>query len=114
MDVGRAANRDVLADHLGPVDTAAPFWSRDGRTEIDLIARAGDHHVFFATKWHRRRPTDLDALHQLRVHVTRYPRPAHRKNARYAIVSATGFTDRVHAVADAEGIILVDAKDLLP
>ena len=36
----------ALGEVLGPIDELAPFWSRDGGTEIDWVARGGTNVAF--------------------------------------------------------------------
>lgn len=98
---------------FGIVDEAVPWWSRDGRTEIDLVVRSGDRMTFVECKWSAGRPLDLDALRRLRDHVARFPRERERREGRLCLVSAGGFRDRLRTVAAAEDVLLVDVRELL-
>ena len=116
-----------LDDHLGPifeqvvrqafegghlglaVEEIAPYWTRDGKTDIDLAIRSGEETWLVECKWRRSQPADLDVLRQLRDHATRAPGG---REARLAIVCPTGFTDTLVQVADAEGVRLIDAAEL--
>jgi uncharacterized protein len=110
--VRQAALSGVLYDHVGLVDEAAGFWSRDGRTEIDLVLRAGARVVFVECKWRARAPADLDALQQLRDHVSRYPRQGEVAGARLCVASAGGVTGRLERVAREEGVLLLGSEAL--
>lgn len=111
--VRQAVLAGALSDTLGLVDEAASFWSRDGRTEIDLVARAGDRVAFVECKWRASADADLDALKQLKDHLSRYPRRDEAAEARLVLASPTGFTERLRAVAAAEGVVLLGAREIL-
>ncbi len=112
--VGQACNGGVLAPEIGPVDRTAPYWSRDGRTEIDFVVESGDTVTCVECKWRARALTDLDALKQLRAHVSRHPSLARRPEVRLCLASSTGFTERLSTVAASEGVLLVGPERLLP
>ncbi len=53
--VARAFTEGLFSDQVGAVDAVAPWWSRDGQTELDLVVRAGGDTIFVECKW---RPED--------------------------------------------------------
>ena len=104
----------ALGAEVGPVDAAAPWWSRDGHTELDLVVSAGTTRICCECKWRGGGRADLDALRQLRAHVERHPQLGGRGDVRLCLVSGGGFTPRVVQVADAEGVLLLGPEGLLP
>lgn len=103
-----------LIEHTGPVDRVAPWWSRDGQTEIDVVARAGDTTWLVECKWRAGGDLDLDALQQLRAHAGRLPARRIPGPHRLALATAGGFTERVRRVAEAEDVLLIGLDQLLP
>jgi len=112
--VRQAFTSGLLAAEAGPVDQASPYWSRDGRTEIDLIVQSGDTFICVESKWHSRSLTDVDALKQLRDHVGRHPKLGHLPEVRLCLASSSGFTDRLRSVARSEQVLLFGPEELLP
>lgn len=110
--VRQAFARGAAADNVGPVDEVSSYWSRDGKTQIDLIARAGDSRLMVECKWRARGNVGLDALRQLRDHVSRYPhRTGH--SLRLCIATAGGFTSELKQVARLEDVLLLGPDNLL-
>lgn len=114
MVARQAALAGVLGPRLGSIDEAAPWWSRDGRTEIDLILRAGRDVLAVECKWRGQGEVDLRALRQLRDHVSRQPSLGGDPDVRLCLFSAGGFAPALRQVAEAEGILLVGPEVLLP
>ncbi len=113
-EVGRQAiERGLLLELVGPVDEVAPYWSRDGRTEIDLVARSGSELLFVECKWRPAGEVGLPALRRLRGHVARYPMRGHSGAARLCLATAGRFSDGLRRVAEAEGVLLVGPEELL-
>lgn len=112
--VRQAFQVGVLSKEVGPVDRIAPYWSRDGKTEIDLVVQAGKDTICCECKWHSQSLTDLDALRQLRDHVARHPSLAQAVNIRLCVASSTEFTPRLRAAAAEEQVLLVGPEQLLP
>lgn len=113
--VWQALTRSPLVhDPLGPVDEVAPYWSRDGQHEVDLVARCGDTSLFVECKWRPNGEVDLPDLQQLRSHVAAFPQKRLPGPTRLALATAGGFTDRLRQVAEAEGVLLFGPGELLP
>jgi AAA+ ATPase superfamily predicted ATPase len=110
----QAALAGVLGPQLGSIAEAAPWWSRDGRTEIDLILRAGREVLAVECRWRGSGEVDLRALRQLRDHVSRQPTLGGDPNVRLCLVSAGGFAPALRQVAEAEGVLLIGPEVLLP
>jgi len=111
--VRQAVQAGALGGDFALVDETAPYWSRDGRTEIDIVARSGDRVAFVECKWRASSPLDLDALKQLKDHVSRYPRRDEAARGRLFLAAPHGFTERLRTVADAEGVGLLGADEIL-
>lgn len=109
--VRQALTGGLLADEVGPVDRAAPWWSRDGQTEVDLVARAGDELLFVECKWRALGEVDVRTLERLQDHAGRTGLEGGRK--RMVVATAGGFSDRLRQVAEALGVVLVGPERLL-
>lgn len=105
--VRQAVVGGCLGAEVGPVDEAASWWSRDGETQVDLVARAGDRRVFVEAKWAGSSRADVGALRQLEDHLRRYPRPHEVSRGLLCVASAGGFTDRLEQAAEAQGVFLL-------
>ncbi|MBI5529643.1 MAG: ATP-binding protein [Deltaproteobacteria bacterium] len=103
----------VLLRRFGPIDEAAPYWSRDHSTEIDLVARSSGTLVFIECKWRAGGLTDAAALDRLRAHVARSGLGKGDDGPRLALISAGGFADQLKRAAEAERCMLVGPGDLL-
>jgi AAA+ ATPase superfamily predicted ATPase len=100
---GRYASPDLLpaSRQLGC------WWSRNGRTEVDLVgASRGRYDLLASCKWSRATPTD--ALGTLLAHRDELPRAG---GARLAIF-ARGFEPELERRAAEEGVALIGAEDL--
>lgn len=95
----------------GPIDELAPWWSRDGQTEIDLVARSGDRVTYVECKWRAGSHVGLEDLHRVRDHLRRYPgfRPEHR----VALASMGTFSEPLRAVAAAGDVLLWGPESIL-
>jgi AAA+ ATPase superfamily predicted ATPase len=111
--VRQAIQGGALGEAWALIDEIAPFWSRDGGTEIDLVVRSGRRVAFVECKWHASARADLDALRQLKDHVSRYPHRDDVATGSLFLASPCGFTDRLRAVAKAEGVGLLSAEEIL-
>ena len=100
----------LLSGALGPVDELASRWSRDGQTQLDLVARSGDERMVIECKWRPRSALTLADLRRVQAHAARaFPRDTPTK---YALVTA-GTVDRALVrVAREEGVSLMTAEAL--
>jgi hypothetical protein len=110
--VRQAVLNGALARAIGPVDAAAPYWSRDGSTEIDLVVRSGAGTLYLEAKWRIHGVLGLADLHLLRAHVSRVPDVA--AGARLGLATAGRIAPTLRRVAGAEGVLLLGPGDLLP
>lgn len=103
--VARYAPEEVT----GAPEQVGRWWSRDGRTEIDIVGVRRHRHVLVAScKW--RRTADVDVLDGLLAQQEALGRTA--ATARRLIFARTGFTERLVARARKEDVVLVTAADL--
>lgn len=95
----------------GPVDEVAPWWSRDGQTELDLVVRSGDAVAYVECKWRAGGEVTRRDLARLRGHLARFAgtRPEHR----LALATAGRFSDDLRQIATAEGVVLLGLDELL-
>jgi AAA+ ATPase superfamily predicted ATPase len=105
--VHQAIMDGALEDSIGPVDRVAPFWSRDGKTEIDWVIGAGEQLVFVECKWRPDSLVGLDALQQLRDHVSRFSDRKAAAQGRLCLASAGRFDERLLALAETCEILLL-------
>ena len=111
--VAAALRAGLLADRLGPADEVAPFWSRDGQTQIDAVARFGRRLLFVECKWRSGSKAGTRVLDRLREHAAHLPGAAAREPATYCVASARAFSSGLRKAAAREGVILLDGRDLL-
>lgn len=93
------------------------WWSRDGQTEFDVVARRADGGTLFGEcKWSATSPVGMDVMTQLLGKVARHPDARWREGARYVVFSLGGFTPELRAFAagSSGGIHLVGPESLLP
>lgn len=111
--VGQAILAGCLTAEIGPVDETGPFWSRDGKTEIDHVVRSGKTVLFVEAKWRSSQKAGLAALLQLREHTARCPVAATGADVRLCVACNNGFTPALIAAAAEEGVILLGPERLL-
>ena len=96
---------------------ASRYWSRDGRTEIDIVADLSDGRRLFAEcKWNLGRPAGADVLVDLKAKVQTVPHLLQHKRAVYAIFAIGGFSPELYATAQSvpDEVWLIDQTSLLP
>jgi AAA+ ATPase superfamily predicted ATPase len=91
------------------------YWSRDGQTEIDLVAELDDgSHLFGECKWSAKKPIRLMVYSDLQAKVSALPDRQWRQNASYILFSIGGFAPEVRSLADSEERLhLVDGSQML-
>jgi len=73
----------------------ARYWSRDGRTEIDLMAELDDGTFLFGEcKWRSESVTRLNDLSVLQAKVASLPEARWRNKLRYILFALGGFFSR--------------------
>ena len=95
----------------------ARFWSRDGRTEIDLMAELDDGHYLFAEcKWRPQSLTRLGDLSALQARVASLPEAGWRDRPTYLLFTVGEFAPELRQLAAEPGerLLLVSRADLLP
>jgi AAA+ ATPase superfamily predicted ATPase len=95
----------------------ARYWSRDGKTEIDLMAELDDGGFLFCEcKWRTERLTRLGDLSALQARVANLPEANWRDRPRYLLFSVGDFAPELRQMAadPEERLQLVSAQDLLP
>ena len=112
--VAEAFLRGRFLDRIGPVEQVAPWWSRDGQAEIDLVVQAGQdskasERWYVECKWRSDGYLDLDDLHRLRRHAERCPLGP----ARLALATAGQASPGLQSASAREGILLLGPGDLL-
>lgn len=93
------------------------YWSRDGRTEIDLIAELAEGgYLIGECRWHARSMLDVRAYTELAAKAAALPHGSWSENATFVLFSTLGFTPALRAIAaePANRLALVDGADLLP
>ena len=93
----------------------ARYWSRDGRTEIDLIAELDDGTFLFGEcKWRTERVTRLNDLSVLQAKVASLPEARWRNKPSYILFALGGFSPELLqlAVNPAERLYLVTDSDM--
>lgn len=103
--VGRYADERTV----GASEQLGSWWSRDGRTEIDVVGVAKGRWTFLGScKWSRR--VGADVLDELREAQAALGGKA--ATARLAIFARGGFDAALRRRAAAEGVLLVTAAEL--
>lgn len=94
----------------------ARYWSRDGQTEIDLMAEL-DHgsHLFGECKWRADRVTRLNDLSALQAKVASLPEARWRNKPSYILFALGGFSPELLQLATdpAERLYLVAEPDMI-
>ena len=90
------------------------YWSRDGQTEIDIVADFEDGGKLFGEcKWSANTPCGVSTYARLRSKVEGLPDEGWKQGAEYILFSLGGFSDEMRTIAAAEnGVHLVDGKAL--
>ncbi len=109
--VRQALVSGLLSDRFGPLDEIGRYWSRDGKTEIDIVARSGQKTLFVECKWRDDSVVRQSDLVRLRDHVHRSSLAT--KEATLCLASAGAFSDGLRQAAQAENVILLGLKELL-
>lgn len=95
------------------VQDAARWWSRDGRVEIDLMAKLDDgRYLFGECKWSSS-PIGIGVYYELREKVAQLPSAKYKENPVYALFSLAGFEDDLMQRAGREGVVLVSGDEML-
>jgi len=96
-------------DAVGAPQQIGAYWSRDGRTEVDVVGTRKQRYVLVGScKW--RRIADANVLSDLRRQQEALGPKAAR--ARLAIFAREEFTDELRAEAEEDDVLLVTAADL--
>ena len=95
----------------GPIpDERYPGTRRTRQGELELVGHEGDRLVLAGeAKW-QARPVDLDALAQLDGTLRHVP--GFGAHTRRVLYSRVGFTERLTARADREGVLLRTVEDM--
>jgi len=94
----------------------ARYWSRDGRTEIDLMAELDDGTLLFGEcKWRTESVTRLNDLSVLQAKVASLPEARWRNKPSYILFALGGFSPELLQLAavPAERLNLVAEGDML-
>jgi len=94
----------------------ARYWSRDGRTEIDLIAELDNRTFLFGEcRWRTVRVTRLSDLSTLQAKVASLPEARWRNKPSYILFALGGFSSELLQLASdpAEQLYLVSETDIL-
>jgi AAA+ ATPase superfamily predicted ATPase len=91
------------------------YWSRDGRTEIDLVAELDDGRLLFGEcKWSAQKPIRLGVYADLQAKVHSLPNRHWHEGASYVLFSVGGFAPELSDLAKSEEqLYLVDGSQLL-
>jgi AAA+ ATPase superfamily predicted ATPase len=109
--VRQAVLAGALASRLGPIDEVGSFWSRDGQTQVDLVARSGHRLAFVECKWRADTEVTQAALTQLREHAQRAR--LWSADSLAVIASAGRFSAGLRRLAGAGEVMLLGLADLL-
>jgi AAA+ ATPase superfamily predicted ATPase len=94
----------------------ARYWSRDGRTEIDLMAELENGTFLFGEcKWRTERATRLNDLAALQAKVASLPEARWRQDPSYVLFALGGFSRELEQLAAdrEERLFLVAGPDML-
>lgn len=92
------------------------YWSRDGRTEIDLMAALeGGAYLFGECKWSANSPVGLGVYSGLRAKIAGLPEARWRERPTCILFSVGGFTPELFRLAadPEERLYLVSGEELL-
>ena len=93
------------------------YWSRDGRTELDVVAELDSGAFLFGEcKWSASATIGLSVYASLKAKVQSLPEAKWRSNAACVLFAVGGFAPELRALAaqPEERLYLVEGKDLLP
>lgn len=91
-------------------------WSRDGQTELDIMAERDDcNWVFGECKWSASNPIELSVYSKLQAKVAGLPEAKWRTAPTYLLFSLGGFAPELHTLAadPGERLHLISGDDLL-
>lgn len=88
----------------------APYWSRDGKTDVDLVAETPSGNWFVECKWRPDGELDIGDLNQLREHAARTG--IDTSGCHLVLATAGSFSKRLKSVAKAEDVTLLDLAAL--
>lgn len=94
----------------------ARYWSRDGRTEIDVVAELDNGTLLFGEcKWHADSVTRLSHLSALQAKVASLPEARWRNKPSYILFALGGFSPELQQLATdpTERLYLVSGTDML-
>ena len=112
--VGQAVAGGLLDDHIGPIDELGPWWSRDGGTELDLVARSRKEQLYIECKWRPDGMVTTRDLHRLRGHVARYRQITGAPDGPLCLVTSGTFAEPLRSLAETEAVLLFGPETLLP
>jgi hypothetical protein len=98
------------------VQKMARYWSRDGRTELDIVAELDNGTFLFGEcKWRTERLTRLTDLSALQAKVAGLPEARWREKPTYILFALGGFSPELRKLAadPTERLFLVDKTDML-
>jgi AAA+ ATPase superfamily predicted ATPase len=93
------------------------YWSRDGRTELDIVAELDSGtYLFGECKWSAQSPIGLNVYAGLKAKVQSLPEARWRNEATCVLFAVGGFAPALRALSEQpeERLYLVDGRDLLP
>ena len=103
--------------HLGlNIRQVSRYWSRDGRTELDLMAELDNETFLFGEcKWRTDRVTRLSDLSALQAKIANLPEARWRDQPSYILFALGGFSPELLQLAadPAERLFLVAEADML-
>ena len=133
--MGRYVFEDIchqwLRRHAGKrlgltISDAGRWWSRDGRVELDIVARLDrvnadvansevGTYLYGECKWSQDRPVGLSVYSALQAKVAQLPREEQRREASFVLFSGGGFTPELKTLAadPTSRLHLVSGNDLL-
>lgn len=92
------------------------YWSRDGQTEIDIVAELSDGtYLFGECKWSTNRPIGLSVLATLQGKVSTLPDARYRQNSSFVLFTAGQFTPDLKALSKEieSKVFLVSGEELI-
>jgi AAA+ ATPase superfamily predicted ATPase len=93
------------------------YWSRDGRTELDIVAELdGGMFLFGECKWSAQATIGLSVYAALKAKIQSLPDAKWRSGAACVLFAVGGFAPALRALANQpeERLYLVEGRDLLP